>query len=330
VPDQIRQEAGLVVERQAKHMARLLDDLLDVARITRGRIVLRNERIDLRDTTRSALEALQPLLAEQDAQLELDIDDQPIVVIGDATRLQQVQANLLSNAAKYSPRGARIRLEVKRDGEQAVIRVADNGNGIDRDMLPRIFDLFVQGDRSLDRTQSGLGIGLTLLRSLVNLHNGTVEAHSDGVGTGSTFVVRLPLARAAVARPADGDGGIRTVVIVEDQADARRMLQVLVESMGVRVFAAENGEEGAALIERVQPDLALVDLGLPVMSGYELARLVRGQRDRCPVRLVALSGYGQDADIRAAIEAGFDEHITKPPAPERLEQLLGTLRPGTA
>jgi two-component system CheB/CheR fusion protein len=329
VPDRMRQEAGLVVERQAKHMARLLDDLLDVARITRGRIVLRNERLDLRDTTRSAIEALQPLLTEREAKLELELDTEPIPLIGDPARLQQVQANLLSNAAKYSPRGATIRLTVKRDGDHAMIRVADNGNGIDREILPRIFDLFVQGDRSLDRTQSGLGIGLTLLRSLVSLHNGSVEAHSDGPGTGSTFTVRLPLARAAVARAADGCA-VPTVVIVEDQADARRMLQVLLESMGVRVFAAENGEEGAQLIARVQPDLALVDLGLPVMSGYELARAVRRRHESDPVRLVALSGYGQDTDIQAAMDAGFDEHITKPPAPERLEQLLGALGAGTA
>jgi two-component system CheB/CheR fusion protein len=327
VPDQIRQEAGLVVERQAKHMARLLDDLLDVARITRGRIVLRNERIDLRDTTRSAVEALQPFLAEHDAHLELELDEEPIPVIGDPARLQQVQANLLSNAAKYSPRGGTIRLEVTRDGDSALIRITDHGHGIDREMLPRIFDLFVQGDKSLDRSQSGLGIGLTLLRSLVGLHNGDVEAHSDGPGTGSTFTVRLPLARPGMATGESAGSRVRTVVIVEDQADARRMLQILLESMGVRVFAAENGQEGAALIERVQPDLALVDLGLPVMSGYELARLVRAQLDGCPVRLVALSGYGQDADIQAAIDAGFDEHITKPPAPERLEQLLGAIGP---
>jgi two-component system CheB/CheR fusion protein len=327
VPDQIRQEAGLVVERQAKHMARLLDDLLDVARITRGRIVLRNERVDLRDTTRSAVEALQPFLAEHDAKLELEMDEEPIPVIGDPTRLQQVQANLLSNAAKYSPRGGTIRLKVTRDGDAALIRVADHGNGIEPEMLPRIFDLFVQGDKSLDRTQSGLGIGLTLLRSLVGLHNGDVDAHSDGPGTGSTFTVRLPLATAGIAAGAAPGNRVRTVVIVEDQADARRMLQILLESMGVRVFTAENGQDGAALIERVQPDLALVDLGLPVMSGYELARLVRKDREGCPVRLVALSGYGQDADVQAAIDAGFDEHITKPPAPERLEQLIGTIGP---
>jgi two-component system CheB/CheR fusion protein len=326
VPDQVRQEARLVVERQARHMARLLDDLLDVARITRGRIVLRNERIDLRDTTRSAVEALQPFLKEHDSKLELLIDPNPIPIIGDPVRLQQIQANLLSNAAKYSPRGSTICLEVKTEGGRAIIRVSDNGRGIDRDMLPRIFDLFVQGDRTLDRQDSGLGIGLTLLRSLVTLHNGTVDAYSEGPGRGSVFTVSLPLAKTDVAAPSRQAGGLRTVVIVEDQPDARRMLQILLESMGVQVFAAGDGREGAELIERVQPDLALVDLGLPVMSGYDVARLVRTQLEGYPVKMVALSGYGQDSDVQAALEAGFDEHITKPPDPERLEQLLVGLR----
>jgi two-component system, chemotaxis family, CheB/CheR fusion protein len=325
--ESIRQEAGLVVERQAKHMARLLDDLLDVARITRGRIVLQNERLDLRDTTRSAVEALQPFLAEHESRLELDLDAEPIPVIGDAARLQQVQANLLSNAAKYSPRGATIKLEVKRDGDAALIRVCDNGRGIEREMLPRIFDLFVQGDKSLDRSGSGLGIGLTLLRSLVQLHNGTVEALSDGPGCGSMFIIRLPLAKPVTDTETARGSTVRTVVIVEDQPDARRMMELLLESMGVRVFSAGNGKEGAELISRIQPDLALVDLGLPIMNGYDLARAVRREVDGHPVKLVALSGYGQDADIKAALDAGFDEHITKPPDPRRLESLLAGMRP---
>ena len=199
-------------------------------------------------------------------------------MIGDPARLQQIQANLLSNASKYSPRGGRIRLEVRRLDGQAMIRVTDDGNGIEPEMLPRIFDLFVQGDRSLARSEGGLGIGLTLLRSLVELHNGRVEVHSDGRDQGTMFTVWLPLAPTAAAS-ADGAGrstdAARTVVLVEDQADARRMMQLLLESHGVNVFTAENGMEGAALIERVHPDLALVDLGLPIMSGFELARHVR-------------------------------------------------------
>jgi len=326
VEDNVRLEAALVVERQAKHMARLLDDLLDVARITRGRIVLRTERFDLRETTHSAIEALGPFMSERDSHLTLDICDEPVEVLGDPTRLQQIQANLLSNASKYSPRGAHIHLQVKREDGHAVIRVKDNGHGIEPDVLPRIFDLFVQGDQSLARSEGGLGIGLTLLRSLVELHDGRVEAQSEGRGRGSQFTVWLPLAPTvaaceAAANPAER-GAVKTVVLVEDQADARRMMQLLLESHGVEVFAAENGVEGTALIERVRPDLALVDLGLPVMSGFEVARRVRQGAAQAKTRLVALSGYGQDSDIQAALDAGFDEHLTKPPDPERLDQLL--------
>jgi two-component system CheB/CheR fusion protein len=306
-------------------MSRLLDDLLDVARITRGRIALRTELVDLRDTARSAIEALGPFMAEHGTQLAVDITDRPVHVMGDAARLQQIQANLLSNASKYSPRGSRVRFELRQEAEEAVIRVADDGRGIEAHMLPRIFDLFVQGDQSIARSEGGLGIGLTLLKSLVELHHGRVEAHSDGPGKGSVFTVRLPIAPAAAgydAAPAAPRAAVRTVVLVEDQADARRMMQLLLESEGIRVFTADNGVDGAALIERTRPDLALVDLGLPVMSGFDLARRIRKDPRYTGTRLVALSGYGQDADIQASLAAGFDEHLTKPPDPARLERLL--------
>ena len=274
-------EAGQVVTRQANHMARLLDDLLDVARITRGRIVLRKESVDLRDTARLAIEALGPLMAERGTRLVTEIGDQPVPVFGDPTRLQQVQANLLSNASKYSPVGGRVRFELRRDRDEAIIRVSDEGRGIDRDILPKIFDLFVQGHRTIDRSEGGLGIGLTLLRSLVELHDGCVEADSDGPERGSVFTVRLPLegpkAQPAAAAVLEDWPKVRTVVLVEDQPDARRMMQLLLESEGVTVAAAENGADGLALIERTEPDLALVDLGLPVMSGFELARRLRAQ-----------------------------------------------------
>ena len=318
-------EASQVVERQARHMARLLDDLLDVSRITHGRILLRNELLDLRDTTRSAIEALGPFIAERDTRLVIEMPDEPMPVVGDPARLQQIQANLISNASKYSPRGAEVLVQLAADQGRATIRVSDRGRGIPPDALPRMFDLFVQGDQSIDRAEGGLGIGLTLLRSLVELHNGRVDAHSDGPGTGSTFTVHLPLAAsvtAASTEPPPSRGPVRTVVVVEDQADARRMMQLLLETKGVTVFTAENGADGVALISRVQPELALVDLGLPVMSGFDLARQIR-RCGACPgIRLVALSGYGQDSDIQAALEAGFDEHLTKPPDEERLSRLL--------
>jgi two-component system CheB/CheR fusion protein len=320
------QEAGQVVARQANHMSRLLDDLLDVARITRGHITLRAELVDVRHTARAAMEALGPFLAEHATQLDVDICDEPLLVVGDPARLQQIQANLLGNAAKYSPRGSRVRFELRRVGREVRIRVADNGRGIEPEMLPRIFDLFVQGDQSLARSEGGLGIGLTLLKSLVELHHGRVEAHSAGPGRGSTFTVWLPLAPSAALEVESAHTpprtAVHTVVLVEDQGDARRMLQILLEAEGIEVFAATNGLEGAELIEKIRPDLALVDLGLPVMSGFDLARRVRANAQNDGVRLVALSGYGQDSDIQAALGAGFDEHLTKPPDPARLEALL--------
>ena len=324
--DEACHEAGQVAARQAHHMSRLLDDLLDVARITRGHIMLRTERVDLRETARSAIEALGPFLGEHDTRLTVDIADEPLPVVGDAARLQQIQANLLSNASKYSPRGSQVRFELGRDGDDAVIRVTDSGQGIESDMLPRIFDLFVQGHQPLARTDGGLGIGLTLLKSLVELHHGRVEAFSDGLGKGSRFVVRLPLAGMDVFGDRESDsrprGAVRSVVLVEDQDDARRMMQILLEADGIRVFPAGNGVQGLKLIEQIRPELALVDLGLPLMSGYELARRVRKNPGFAATRLVALSGYGQDSDVQAALEAGFDEHLTKPPDPARIESLL--------
>jgi two-component system CheB/CheR fusion protein len=320
-------EAGLVVDRQAKHMTRLLDDLLDVSRITRGRIVLRSEILDLRDTARSAIEALGPLLAEHDTHLSVDIPDEPVRVIGDAARLHQIQANLLSNASKYTERGGHVRFELRQIGDEARIQVSDDGRGIDAALLPRIFDLFVQGDQSIARSEGGLGIGLTLLRSLVELHEGRVEAKSDGVGRGSTFTVWFKLAPASAVVTGSSEKplhpAVRTVVLVEDQADARRMLQLLLESMGLQVATAENGEDGASLIERLCPDLAIVDLGLPVVSGFEVAERVRRNPACGRTRLIALSGYGQDSDVQRALDAGFDQHLTKPPDLERLEQVLG-------
>ena len=240
-------------------------------------------------------------------------------------RLQQIQANLLSNASKYSPRASHVCFELRRIGGEAMIRVTDQGRGIDRDMLPHIFDLFVQGQQTLARSEGGLGVGLTLLKSLVELHNGRVDAYSDGPGKGSVFTVWLPLATAATLAADEADArphnSVKTVVIVEDQDDARRMLQILLEIDGLRVFTAANGQAGVECIEREQPDLALVDLGLPIMSGYDLARRVRENPRNSRTRLVALSGYGQDSDIQASLEAGFDEHLTKPPDPARLDAL---------
>ena len=318
-------EAGKVVERQARHMTRLLDDLLDVSRITHGRILLRPEVVDLRETARAAIEALAPLMAERQTPLKLDIPDEPIPVYGDPARLQQIQANLLSNASRYSEQGGSVRFTLRREGDDAVIRVSDDGRGIEPSLLPRIFDMFVQGPQTIARSDGGLGIGLTLLRSLVNLHDGKVEAFSDGPGRGSTFEVRLPVAsrhQAAAPAPSQAARPVRTIVLVEDQVDARRMLQLLLEADGREVFTADNGLAGAELIERVRPDVAIVDLGLPVMSGFDVAKRLRANPETRDLRLIAWSGYGQDADVQAALDAGFDDHLTKPPDPDRLQHVL--------
>ena len=246
-------------------------------------------------------------------------------IYGDPARLQQIQANLLSNASRYSDAGGEVRFSLSRDGEDAVIRVVDKGRGMEPALIPRIFDLFVQGPQTIARTDGGLGIGLTLLRSLVELHDGRVQAFSEGPGAGSTFEVRLPLAsrRAAAtsARPAAATP-VRTLVLVEDQPDARRMMQLLLEADGREVFTADNGLAGAELIERVRPDMAIVDLGLPVMSGFDVARRLRANSVTRGIRLIAWSGYGQDADVQAALDAGFDDHITKPPDLDRLAEIL--------
>jgi two-component system, chemotaxis family, CheB/CheR fusion protein len=316
--------AASVIARQGRHMARLLDDLLDVSRITRGRITLHRELVDLRETSKAALESAAPLVQERKTELVVSLPERPLIVDGDPARLQQIQANLVSNAVKYSPTGSTVHYTVAREQDEAVIRVRDHGRGIEPEVLPRIFELFVQGQQSIERPEGGLGIGLTLLRALVDLHGGRVSAASDGPDRGSEFTVWLPLARTSQAAIRDGrvpaTRSVQRVVVVEDQDDARQMLSMLLESRGLEVSTAADGLDGAALIERMRPDLALVDLGLPRMDGYNVARRVRaGNAD---IYLVALTGYGQDTDVRAAMDAGFDEHLTKPADPELLDAVL--------
>ena len=321
-----REEAGRVVKRQVKHMTRLLDDLLDVSRIAHGRIVLRPEILDLRDTTGAAIESMALFMTERGTPLEVEMPDTPVSVYGDATRLQQIQTILLSNATRYSEPGAEVRIRMTAEGSHAVIEVIDQGRGIEPSLLPKVFDLFVQGPQTIARSDGGLGIGLTLLRSLVELHDGGVEACSAGQGKGSTFVVRLPLAPQHAVRAGGASRtelrSAHTIVLVEDSPDARRMMQLLLEAQGREVYIAENGLNGVELIERIIPDLAIVDLGLPVMSGYDVARRLRANPDTRDVRLIAWSGYGRDTDVRAALDAGFDDHLTKPLDPDRLDEIL--------
>jgi two-component system CheB/CheR fusion protein len=316
-----------VIERRARHMARLLDDLLDVARVTQGKIEIRQQPLDLATTLSSALEEIRGIFADRQLELIVEPPATPIPVNGDPARLQQVQVNLLMNAAKYTPAGGRVWYSVGTEGQSAVIRVRDTGTGMTPDVLRRAFEPFVQADETLDRADGGIGVGLTLVRAIVERHSGTIEAHSGGLGKGSEFIVRLPLsAPVEAAPPADSTNnhsvGPLRVLIVEDDPDIRDLLQTMLQMDGHNISAVGNGTEALAAIEGTTPDVALVDIGLPGMNGYELARAIRGNGFHRIPRLIALTGYGQASDRKEAVAAGFDHHLTKPPDPKALDALL--------
>src|SRR5215471_6344474 len=319
-----------IVERQARHLARLLDDLLDVSRITRGMIELRREPVALERAVTDALEATRPLVEEMEHAVSLSLPPRPLHVWADPTRLEQILVNVLNNAAKYTPRKGRITVGVAEEDDEAVLRVADTGIGISSEMLPSIFDLFAQGDQTLAHTSGGLGVGLTLVRRLVELHGGRVSAHSDGPGRGSEFTIRLPLGGnstgpALAASPPDRCPSC-AVLIIEDNVDAQETLRAFLEQEGHRVEVAADGPNGLARAEAGRPDIVLIDIGLPVMDGYEVARRIRA-RDTKTI-LVAISGYGQADDRQRSLEAGFDAHLTKPVSPDHLAGVLGTLARG--
>ena len=314
-----------VVGRQANHMARLLDDLLDVSRITRGKFELRKQDLDLRGPIEAAIESTRPLLETRQIDFHLALPDQPVLVRGDANRLQQVVVNLLSNAATYSQPGGWVELRVERVDKAVVLQVSDRGIGIEAEMLGKIFDLFVQAEQRIDRPRGGLGVGLSLARSVLELHGGTIEGQSDGPECGSRFVVRLPIQphpiRGLVERPPPPHRRCR-LVLVEDQPDSREMLRMLLEAKNHIVIEATDGALGVEAIEREHPDAALVDIGLPVINGHEVARRIRSRRDLDDVMLIALTGYGAPSDVTEARDAGFDHHVCKPVALARIEELL--------
>jgi two-component system, sensor histidine kinase len=318
-------KADEVIRRQGQHMVRLLDDLLDVARVTRGKITLRKEVVDLTDLVHDAVAAVRPHITARYQDFSAEIPETPIYVRGDATRLEQIQVNLLTNASKYSPPGEQIRLRLTREGGDAVLSVRDTGLGIAPEMLDRIFDLFVQSDETIDRSAGGLGVGLTLVRSLVELHGGQVVARSAGLACGSEFIVRLPLAPApntilVRSRSSPAPPPRHRILIVEDNADSREMLKDLLELDGHEVQAAADGLQGVSIVETGWPDLVLMDIGLPGLNGYDTARLIRSKGHH--LHLVALTGYGQPADCRSALEAGFDDHLVKPFNPADLTRIL--------
>jgi PAS domain S-box-containing protein len=330
-PDrETREQARSMMERQLGQMVRLVDDLMDVSRITRGKVDLKKEPVQLSAVVGSAVETSRPLIEQMGHDLTTRLPKHPVVVDADPTRLAQVFMNLLTNAAKYSERGGRITLTAERQGSDVVVSVKDTGIGIPADMLTSIFDMFEQVDRSLEKAQSGLGIGLTLVRRLVEMHGGSVEARSDGLGLGSEFVVRLPVVvEASVPQqwpdePAPPKSSLR-ILIVDDNRDGADGLAMMLRIMGNDTTTAYDGLEGVTVAERVRPDVMLLDIGLPKLNGYEAARRIREHPWSKHAVLIAVTGWGKDEDRRRSHEAGFDHHLVKPVDPNVLMKLVAEL-----
>jgi signal transduction histidine kinase/ActR/RegA family two-component response regulator len=324
-----RERTRALVERQALHLARLVDDLLDVARVSSGRITLQKGPLDLAECVRRAVTALESSGRTRAHRLTVDVE--PAWLSGDESRLSQVVTNLVSNALKYTPEGGHVRVRTRAEGGHAVLEVTDTGVGLPPEVLPRVFDLFFQEDRSLDRSQGGLGVGLTLVKRLVELHGGTVAAASEGPSRGSTFTVRLPRGEVAAAQAspavAAAPGTGRRLLLVEDHTDSRHMVRQLLEADGHTVFEAEDGPSGLEKAREVRPDAVLLDIGLPGLDGYAVARTLRATAEGRGLLLIALTGYGLQEDRLRALQAGFDEHLVKPVDLHRLREVLAARRP---
>lgn len=327
--------AATIIDRQVRHMTRLVDDLLDVSRVTTGKVKLELAPLDLGATVESVLETFEAGDRLSDHEVVADIV--PVWILADRSRIEQVASNLLDNALKYTPEGGRITVRVggeSEDGGEAVLEVEDSGVGISDDLAPRVFESFVQGDSSLDREAGGLGLGLTLVKSLVERHGGTVEAHSEGSNRGARFTVRLPAIEPPTSAPADAwpdatgakqpRSGYR-VLIIEDNDDARETLVVGLEFLGHEVLSADDGEAGLELVRRERPDVAIVDIGLPRMDGFEVARQLRAESGSDAIRLVALTGYSQDEAQDRAEAAGFDRTLTKPVGIREMARIIDDL-----
>jgi two-component system CheB/CheR fusion protein len=322
-----------MIDRQVTHLVRLVDDLLDISRITRGKIDLRKQPVDARTVVDRAVESVKPLIDARRHDLTVTLPHQPVMVEADATRLAQVVLNLLNNSAKYTEEGGRIWLTLEQNEKDAAIRVRDNGMGIAPELLPRIFDLFTQAERTLDRSQGGLGVGLTLVRRLVEMQGGTVMAHSEGPGHGSEFIVYIPLAShqgASQTSPASSKLSInatrsRRVLVIDDNVDAAKSLSLLLHHLGHEVETAHDGEEALVRAMSFRPAIVFCDIGLPGMDGYEVARRLRTLTETKHAALIALTGYGQDRDRVDAGTAGFQVHLLKPISLESLQDVLGTI-----
>ncbi|MCD2516028.1 PAS domain-containing protein [Massilia sp. G4R7] len=329
-PQRMR-HASDIIARQAEHMTSLVNDLLDVSRVTRGLATIEKDELDVADIVHGAVEQVRPLLDARRHVLRQETAIEALHVRGDRTRLVQVVSNILNNAAKYTPPGGQLVLRTRRDGDEAVISVCDNGQGIDPQVLPYIFDLFTQAERTPDRSQGGLGIGLALVKSLVALHGGRVAATSPGLNQGSEFSIRLPVLQDAPAPAAEQDGahpatGPVRVLVVDDNADAAQMLATLLEAHGHAVSVEYDGTAGYARALRERPEVMLLDIGLPDLDGHELARRLRATPETANAVLVALTGYGQSDDRDRAREAGFDRHLVKPADLSELLRILAQVR----
>jgi PAS domain S-box-containing protein len=323
-----------MLERQVDQIRQLMDDLLDISRLSRGAIVLNKRLVNLGSVVQGAVEAVEHVAAESGHELNVEIDPRPVALLVDPTRISQVVGNLLSNAFKFTPKGGKIRLTGAHEGSDAVIRVSDTGIGIAESELPRIFDMFSQVHTALEGGQSGLGIGLTLVRNLVELHGGTVEAQSAGPGRGSVFTVRLPA--QDVAMPAEEAPAPRKaasvvtpnrILVVDDNRDAADTLSALLMIAGHEVHTAYDGVQGVESALRLQPDVVFMDIGMPRLNGYEAARQLRQDARTRDILLVAVTGYGQEADRQRAREAGFDEHLVKPATGDDVARVLAKNRP---
>ena len=318
-------QARSVIRRQTQVLARLLDDLLDIARISNRRIELHLQHVDVRSIVRQAVETERHRIEQKRQQVTLRLGDEPVMVVGDAIRLHQVVGNIVNNAWKYTEVGGSIDVAVATENAWATVRVLDNGAGIPPDRLEAVFELFTQANPSLARTEGGLGIGLTLVRHLVKLHGGEVQARSAGLGKGAEFIVRLPLVSEASQRadsPAPAALTPRRILVIDDSTDGREMLSMALRMSGHEVFEAATGHEGIEMARRYTPAIVLVDIDLPDIDGYELARRIR-QTNGKTVRLIALTGYSRPEDRGRAEQAGFDAHAVKPIGPSRLAELLG-------
>ena len=331
------EQAQTVMERQLLQMVRLIDDLMDVSRITRNKLKLCRERVELASVVRHALETSRPMIEAAGHELTIAMPPEPIYVDADPVRLAQVISNLLNNAAKYTERGGRIWLTAGRESDRAVIKVKDTGLGISAEHLSHIFEMFAQVEHSLERSQGGLGIGLTLVKHLTEMHGGTVEAHSEGHNKGSEFIVRLPEAASppagpqpsAAQREEKGAAQPCKVLIVDDNEDTVTSMSMMLRILGHDTHVAREGPEALEVASSFLPHVVLLDIALPKMNGYEVARRIRQQSWGKDMKLVALTGWGQEDDIRRSLEAGFDHHLTKPVEPDALADLLKNLCPAS-